>query len=91
MRIFQMNGRPDLLEFTNYERVDEEILFEQILEKLQCNPNVVIGERQIGPSEDFYNCSIGKFPFTLVYDLVYGPSVHSENPEAIKKLIEYFE
>lgn len=91
MKTFQMDGKPEILEFTNYDREDEEILFDKIMKRLNSNPGIVIGKKQMGPSEDFYSCTLDGLPFTLCFDLDYGPHIYSENSEAIKQLIKYFE
>lgn len=91
MKTFQMDGKSEILEFTNYDREDESVLFDRIMKRLKDNPGIVIGKKRMGPSEDFYNCTMDDLSFTLCFDLDYGPHIYSENPEAIKKLIKYFE
>nr|WP_314460709.1 hypothetical protein [uncultured Clostridium sp.] len=91
MRTYQMNGKPEILEFTNYERLDEEKLFSNVYEKLKENSDISIGEKKTGPSEDFYKCTLLGSPFTLFFDIDYGPSIYAESPEVIQKLINYFE
>lgn len=91
MRTYQMNGRPEILEFTNYERMDEEKLFSNVYERLKENSDISIGEKQTGPSEDFYECTFSGSPFTLFFDIDYGPSVYAESPEVMQELIHYFE
>lgn len=90
MRTFQTDERPDILEFTNYNRIDESELFKNILSKLQENPDVEIGEKEIGPSEDYYHCFLSGKPFMLIYDLDYGSRIWSDQPEVIEKLINLF-
>ncbi|MEG2123155.1 MAG: hypothetical protein RRZ63_04895 [Clostridium sp.] len=91
MKIFQMDGEPRKLEFTNYERVSELQLFNQVLKKLKDNPGIVIVEKQILPSQEIYYCSISGSKFILFYDINYGPSVYVDDPDSIKNLIEYFD
>jgi len=91
MKTYQMNGKPENLEFTNYERIDEEELFSKVYERLKENPDISIGKKQMGPSEDFYECTFSDASFTLFFDIDYGPSIYAENPEVIKELIQYFE
>ncbi|MEG0369259.1 MAG: hypothetical protein RR593_04575 [Hungatella sp.] len=90
MKVFRMNGKDNSLEFTNYDRIDEEELFNAVMNKLKSNQNVLIGEQKKGPSEDFYECTIGNEPFTLWHDIDFGPSIHSKNEIALKMLTEYF-
>ncbi len=80
----------NMLEFVNRSRIDEEIFFEIVMKGLGQNSNIKIGPKKIGPSEDFYSCSIANLPFTLFYDINYGTSIHSDNPEALQLLSEYF-
>lgn len=91
MRTYQMNGKPEILEFTNFERIDEEKLFSNVYERLKENSDISVGEKQTGPSEDFYKCTLSGLPFTLFCDIDYGPSIYTESPEVIQKLINYFE
>lgn len=88
MKTFQMDGRPDVIEFTNYDRIDELELFKGILSKLQNSPDVEIGKKEIGPSEDYYHCFLSGKPFMLIYDLDYGTRIWSDQPEVIDKLIK---
>lgn len=90
MKTFQMDNNPNILEFTNYERIDEEEFFNSVLYRLKKNPNVEIGEKQVGPSEDYYNCKLQNLPFVLFFDIDYGTSIKSDSLEVIKNLIEYF-
>lgn len=90
MKAIQLKSNSKAVEFTNYERIDEEELFEHVMSVLHKNPAVVIGEKQIGPSEDFYSCVISELPFILYYDIDYGTRICSDNPEALQKLIKYF-
>lgn len=90
MKVFQESDRPDNLEFTNYERIDEELLFNQIMSKLNKNPNIVIGNKIVCPSEDLYHSSIDGEKFTLCYDIDYGSSIHCESKAAVEKLKIYF-
>ena len=90
MKAFQSDREPKNLYFTNYDRVDEEVHFQQIFTKLKADPSISIGKKQIGPSEDYYDCKISNSPFTLCYDIDYGTSVYAEDTEAIKKLLNFF-
>lgn len=91
MKTYQIDGKPNDLWFTNYDRVEEEVLFQSVMDKLNLNPDIHVEKKQTGPSEDFYQCSISGLPFILLYDLDYGVSIKSESQLAIRKLKEYFE
>jgi hypothetical protein len=90
MKAFQTSNKPNVIGFTNYDRVDEGIIFQNAIEMLQSNETVIIGEKNIGPSEDYYKCSIDDKPFTFFYDVNYGASIVSDDKVAIQKLMEYF-
>lgn len=90
MKTYQVTGKPNELWFTNYDRLDEEILFQQIKERLMAIPDVVIGAKKIGPSEDFYECSFAKKPFQLCFDLDYGTSIYAQDTAVLDKLTKYF-
>lgn len=86
MKTYQVNNKPKDLFFSNYDRVDESILFQQVLEKLENNQNVQIGAKKELPSEDLYECKIGDSAFWLIYDIDYGTSIQVEDIETISKL-----
>ncbi|NCC00829.1 MAG: hypothetical protein EOM34_09135 [Clostridia bacterium] len=90
MRRYQISGRPEILGFTNYQRVDEKLLFDDVLHRIKANVDIEMGSKKISPSEEYYLCRISGLPFTLIFDLNYGPSIWSESPEAICKLKNYF-
>lgn len=90
MKVFQVSDRLDDLEFTNYERIDEELLFNQIMCKFKENSNIIIGNKVTCPSEDLYHSSIDGEKFTLCYDINYGASIHCESKATIEKLKAYF-
>lgn len=91
MKVYQLDNDPKRIYFTNYDRLDEDVIFQQIYSMLKKGKDIAVGEKQIGPSEDFYKCQIGYLPFILYYDIDYGTSIHAERKETIRKLIEYFE
>lgn len=91
VKTYQVTGKPNELWFTNYDRLDEEILFQQITEKLKSIPGVVIGTKRIGPSEDLYDCAFGKNSFQLCYDLDYGTSIYAEDTAVLESLSKYFQ
>lgn len=90
MKVFQTDCRPGILSFTNYERIDEDKLYQKIAERLKANPSVSFGEKITGPNEEILECHIDGFSFDLVNDLDYGAEIHSKSQEAIQKLSEYF-
>lgn len=86
MKTYQVNNNPKELFFTNFDRVDEFILFQQVLEKLENNQNVQIGAKKVLPSENLYECKIDDSAFWLLYDIDYGTSIQVEDIETISKL-----
>ena len=90
IKLFQLDNEPKKLYFNNYDRVDEEVLFQQVFTKLKEGTGIVIGKKQIGPSEDFYKCKIYDLPFELFYDIAYGTSIYAADSEALEKLLEFF-
>lgn len=49
MKVYQRSDKPNKIGFTNYDCIDEEIIFQNAMEILKNNKNVVIGEKSIGP------------------------------------------
>lgn len=91
MKTYQLDNKPNMLGFTNYQRIDEEELFNGILSCLQDNPDVEIGVKKTGPSEDSYHCSLSGSSFTLLYDIDYGASIYCDKPDTMQELIRLFE
>lgn len=85
-----MSHKPNVIEFSNYDRVDESIIFQNVFDLLSKNKDVVIGGKTIGPSENIYKCSIAKDIFELHYDIDYGVNIISDSSQAISKLMQYF-
>ncbi len=92
MKVFQIEGQLDRIFFSNFERVDESIIFDMVLEKLKNNKNVIIGKKIIGPSEDLYNCKMDDSEFSIIFDLDEGVSIFSKNTsitDKIKRIFNY--
>ncbi|SHI90346.1 hypothetical protein SAMN05444401_1739 [Clostridium amylolyticum] len=86
MRIYKTQNQKDKLFFTNYKRLDEEIVFNEIVDILKSNPSVSIGNKIVGPSEDIYSCNILKEEFELVLDIDYGGYIQSNSEKALNLL-----
>lgn len=89
MKAIQMSYQPNVIEFENYERIDEEIIFNDVYNKLIENKDIKIGEKTTGPSEDIYECSLNGSPFQLLYDIDYGTCIKAKETDAINKLMSY--
>lgn len=88
MKTFQMNGKPEVIEFMNYDRISEKELFRQVFERLENLDEVTMGSKKIGPSEDIYECSFLGEPFTLFYDEDNGSSIYCDNLNTIHRLMK---
>lgn len=86
MRVYKLSDKKNQLYFTNYNRVDEEIVFNQVKDILSKNPIINIGDKTIGPSEDIYNCTISGQSFELIFDIDYGGLIHSNSQKTLKIL-----
>ena len=65
-------------------------MFAEILDVIQKNPEISVGEKMTGPSEDYYECVIHGEKFSLIFDLDYGPSIFADDRKVIKKLKSFF-
>lgn len=86
MRVYRVSGKENKLFFTNYKRISEDLVFNEIKDILGSNSSILMGDKTIRPSEDIYKCKIEDLDFDLVYDIDYGGSIYSESKEAINKL-----
>ena len=75
MRTFQIDSEPKRLYFTNYNRIEEEILFQNIFAKLESCKEIEIGRKQIGPSDD----------------IDYGTYIQADDEKVIQRLKKFFE
>lgn len=90
MKVFQMSNRENCLYFSNYQRVDEEIIFNKALEYLKNDKSFAVSNELKGPSENIYNCSVKNYNFELILDVDYGTYIRSDNNETIEYLKAYF-
>lgn len=91
MKVYQSNHNKSHLYFENPNHIDEESLFDEIVGILREDANVTVGQKQIGPSEDYYKCKINGNPFTLFYDIDDGALIHTNDMNTMQELIELFE
>ena len=91
MKTFQLDNEPNRLCFTNYNKIDEEVLFQNIFKTLKNCKDIEIGRKHIGPSEDLYDCKLSDFSFTLVYDIDYGTYIQVDDVKIIPMLETLFE
>ena len=89
MKVVRMKSNPNMIIFTNHDRIDEEKLFRQVKSLLDQNSSVSWGRATDGPSEDLLEGKIDGLSFTLIYDLNYGPEIYSDSEDAIRQLQEY--
>lgn len=90
VKAYQSEIRAEEIGFTNFERLEERELFDIIMQKLKKCNNIELGKKQIGPSEDLYECKIEGHEFTLFYDIDYGTSIYASEPVARKIIIDTF-
>lgn len=83
MRVYKNQNQKDKLWFTNYKRLDEEIVFNDIMNILKNVNSVSIGNKVVGPSEDIYRCNISNEEFELVFDIDYGGYIQSNSEKAL--------
>lgn len=86
MRTFRTQDDKNKLFFTNYKRIDEEIVFNEIMQILKDNPNIKISDKEIAPSEDMYRCSISDKGFELIFDIDYGGYIYSNSEKTLEIL-----
>lgn len=86
MRTYRTEKEKNKLFFTNYERIDDEIVFNQIVSILSENPLILIGQKKIGPLEDLYLCKLRHEHFELVFDINYGGLISSKSEMVINQL-----
>ena len=89
-KAYQSEIRKEEVGFSNYERVDELSLFNEVFSRLNRMTNVIVGRKRIGPSEDYYDCKIDGKDFTLFYDIDYGVCVYATEETTREHFIQCF-
>lgn len=86
MNVFREPNQSNKLFFTNYKRIDEKTVFNNIKYILEQNPDIIINNKKTGPSEDIYECRLNDESFDLIYDIDYGGFIYSSSDKVIEKL-----
>lgn len=90
MKAFKMKNDENRLYFTNHDRISEDIILKNVLDKLKENPSFVENEIITGPSEDIRNCIIDDYEFRIIQDIDYGVMIYSDDMATIESLEKYF-
>lgn len=89
-KVYRLEKRPNELYFTNYDRAPENELFLHVSDVLSSCDDIKIKEKRICPTEDIYQCTLGEKGFELIYDVDYGPSIHSSDEEVLDRISKLF-
>ena len=88
---FQLKEREEYIEFTNYDNVDDILIFNEVMERLKQLPDVVVGRKRIGPWEDYYICKLDGNEFTVYYDIDYGDvTIYAESKMVRDRIFTLF-
>lgn len=90
-KVYRLEKRPNELYFTNYDRAPENELFLHVSEVLRSCDDIEIKEKEFYPVEDIYPCKMGKKEFSLVYDIDYGPFIHSNDKNVLDRIAKLFD
>ncbi len=91
MEAYHLNGDYDRLHFTNYENRSDEEELEEIISILK-GAGCIVSEPIIAPDCDYFKCSIGCIPFTIIYSLDpnHGTFICCFDKNGMKQLEELF-
>ena len=91
LKIANRDDLSNSIYFQNYERIDESVIFDAIIEKLSADSTVILGQTQELPYCLLKNCKLKDDSFDIILDDNYGAYIVSTSNEVLKKIITYFD
>jgi len=89
---FKADGRDDLIEFRNYERIPEDDIVEEILRKLKQNEHATVPTKPLQlPYAYVFKCSYKKKPVLVICDDSYGAQMQADDSEILQEVCDYLE
>lgn len=86
MKTFKINGDAKHLYLQNFERIEEELVYEEVKEKLSRHKGVVIEDMVQAPYCDMNTGHYKDKEFALVLDFSEGVFLHSDDGDCLDAL-----
>lgn len=86
MKTFRINGDANHLYLQNFERKEEELIYDEVKERLSKNQDVGIEETVQGPYCDMNKGHYQDKEFALVLDFSDGVFLHSDDKDCLDAL-----
>ncbi len=87
MRTYRLSSESDRLGICNYEKKDEDIIFDEVLSILKNTKNIAMDEPKEYPYCDMADGECEQGHFVLIYDLNYGTEIKGDS----KDVLDYLE
>lgn len=83
MKTYRLSSDPYGLGIFNYDKKDEEIVFNKVLSVLNSNKNISMDESKEYPYCDMADGACKHWHFDVVYDLNYGIEIKADSKAAL--------
>lgn len=87
MKTYRLESNPDSLGICNYEKREENIIFNEVISILSNNKTIAIDEPKEYPYCDMANGKCKQGHFVVIYDFNYGTEIKSDS----RKVLDYLE
>lgn len=91
VKTYQIDSNPNAIGFVNIERKPESEIFNDVLEILKTDKDILIGEKISGALEDYCTCDYSGEKITVINDVDYGTMLYTQNAQTKNKLIRLLE
>lgn len=86
MNTFKLTGDLNHLYFQNLERIDDSIIYKNVLSKLKEQPEVTLSSEEMLPYTDVTKGLFKSIPFSVALDLDYGTIIHCGNQNCLNEI-----
>lgn len=92
MKTYKPSYKANTISLKNYERIDNQVLFEKLINKLSRVEGITLSSPNIAPTENYVKGSYSDIEFTLYHDISYGSvdvcCSNEDTLETLKQIIE---
>ena len=86
MDTFKSAGSVKNLYIKNLDRIDERIIYTNILSRLKKRADVVLASEVLLPYTDRTSGTFKSIPFYIIFDLDYGTYIHCDNQNCLNEI-----
>lgn len=86
MKTYRVNSQPNKLGICNYERKEEQVIFNDVWKILKQVPTIFLSDLEEFPYLNAIKGKLNNKNFVLILDFNYGVSIDSDDMEALNDL-----